>query len=57
MQSDSEIVSLDSSVQNATYSITLENLQPLTTYYYTIAATNIVGETVSDIESFVTGKR
>ena len=57
MESDSEIVSLDSSLQNATYSITIQNLQPLTTYYYVIAATNIVGEAVSDIDSFTTGKR
>lgn len=57
MESDIQIVTLDSSVENATYSITIENLQPFTTYYYNIAATNVVGETVSDIDSFTTGKR
>ena len=54
MQSD---IVVGSSVQNETYSITILNLQPLTTYFHMIVATNIAGETVSDIESFITCKR
>lgn len=56
MLSDIVAGALDSSVQNVTYSIILENLQPLTTYYYKVLATNLAGETISDIESFTTRK-
>ena len=44
------------SVQSATYSVILENLQPLTTYYYRVTATNLAGDTLSEIESFTTRK-
>lgn len=42
--------------ENATYSITLENLLPLTTYYYRVQATNIVGSTPSNVDMFTTRK-
>ena len=42
--------------ENATYSVTLENLLPLTTYYYRVRATNIVGSTPSDVDMFTTRK-
>lgn len=41
---------------NSTYSVTLENLLPLTTYYYRVQATNVVGSTPSDVNMFTTRK-
>ena len=40
---------------NVTYSTVLEDLQPLTTYYYSIRSENSAGVTFTDIENFTTG--
>lgn len=46
----------DSSVENSYYSVTLENLQSYTLYYYKVVATNILTSTNSDIYTFTTCK-
>lgn len=54
---ESQIISgFDVSLENATYAIILDNLQPLTVYYYSIRAENLAGATYSDIENFTTRK-
>ena len=40
---------------NVTYSTVLEDLQPLTTYYYSIRSENLAGVTFTDIENFTIG--
>lgn len=44
----------DSSGENNYYSVTLENLQSYTLYYYGVVATNILSSTSSDINTFTT---
>ena len=56
MQSDVIAGVLDSSFENVTYSLIIEDLQPLTMYYYRVVATNIAGVTVSGVENFTTRK-
>lgn len=56
MQSNIISGALDSSLQNVTYAAMIEDLQPLTTYYYRVVATNIAGVTISDVENFTTCK-
>ena len=45
-----------SSLQNTTYTVQIENLQPGTAYYYRIIATNLAGVTHSEVGSFTTRK-
>jgi hypothetical protein len=50
----SNIIAGDMDSPNATYSIILENLQPLTAYYYSVRAENLAGVTFSEVDNFTT---
>lgn len=56
MQSDITAGSLDSTLQNETYSVLIQDLQPFTTYHYRMVAKNLAGETTSDVDNFTTRK-
>ena len=54
---ESEIVlGVDPSSENVTYTVILDNLQPLTVYYYSVRAENLAGVTYSSVEIFATRK-
>lgn len=52
----SELIAGDLDFPNATYTILLENLQPLTLYYFSVRAENLAGVTLSDVYNFTTSK-
>ena len=53
---ETEIVfgGLDTSETDQFFSVSLERLQPYTTYYFSVLATNILATTTSDVASFTT---
>lgn len=57
METDIVFSGLDTSSTDQLFSVTLQNLQPLTMYYYRVVATNIINSTSSDVEVFSTGKK
>ena len=42
---------------DTSFSVTLSNLQAVTTYYYKVVATNTIGSTESSVETFTTLSR
>ena len=57
METDIVFSGLDTSVTDQQFSVALENLQPLSMYYYRVVATNIINSTSSSVEVFSTGKK
>lgn len=56
METDIVFSGLDTTPIDQLFSVSLENLQPHTMYYYRVVATNIVNSTISNIERFSTGR-
>ena len=54
MESEVKAGGLD--LPNATYTTLLENLEPLTMYYFSVRAENLAGVTLSDVYNFTTSK-